>query len=85
MGFPIEYRDRMLAERMAVMEALQFITQILICFFLLVAFLIPVVNLSGIVRTSHSDRKKYQGAKPDFLKESSDKKSHIIRIDKIDK
>jgi hypothetical protein len=46
MDFPPEYRYRMLAEQMAIMEALQFIAQILICFFLLIAFLILIVNLS---------------------------------------
>ena len=46
MDFPVEYRDRMLAEQMAMMDAFQFIAQILICFFLLVAFIILIVNLS---------------------------------------
>jgi hypothetical protein len=59
MDFPIEYRDRMLAEQMAVTDALQLIAQILICFFLLVAFLILIVNFSGAVRNRHSDKKKY--------------------------
>jgi flagellar biosynthesis protein FlhB len=85
MDFPIEYRDRMLAEQMAVMEALQFIVQILICFFLLVVFLILTVNLIDIVRTRHSDKKKYQDAKLDFIQESSDQMSHIIQARAIDK
>jgi hypothetical protein len=42
---PIEYRDGILAGLMAMMEALQNIAYILICFVLLVAFLILIVNL----------------------------------------
>ena len=49
MDFPIEYRDRMLAEQMVMMEALQFIAQLLIYFFLLLAFVFLIVNLSGSV------------------------------------
>jgi hypothetical protein len=54
MDFPIEYRERMLAEQMAMMEALQFIAQFLIYFALLVAFVILIVNVSGIVPIRHS-------------------------------
>jgi len=50
MDFPVEFRERMLAEQVAMMEAFQFIVQILICFFILVSFVILIVNLSGIVR-----------------------------------
>jgi len=49
MDFPIEYRDRMLAEQMVMMEALQFIAQLLIYFVLLLAFVFLIVNLSGSV------------------------------------
>jgi hypothetical protein len=56
MDFPIEYRDRMPAEQMAMMDALQFIEQTLICFVLLVALLILIVSLSDIVRARHSKR-----------------------------
>ena len=56
-NIPIVYRDRMLAEQMAMMEALQFITQFLICFVVLLAFLFLVVNMSGIVRTRLGKRR----------------------------
>ena len=49
MDFPIEYRDRMLAEQMVMMDALQFIARLLIYFFLLLAFVFLIVNLSGVV------------------------------------
>ncbi len=57
MDFPIELRERMLAEQMAMMEALQFIAQLLICFVTLLALVILFVNLSGIVRTRLSERR----------------------------
>ena len=44
MDFPIEYRDRMLAEQMVMMEALQFIAQLLIYFFLLLPYR-PVMEM----------------------------------------
>ncbi len=49
-NIPIEYRDRILAEQMAMMEALQFIEQFLIYFALLVAFVILIVNLVEALR-----------------------------------
>jgi hypothetical protein len=49
MNFPGEYRWRMLAEQMAIVDALQFIAQILICFYLLVICLILIVNLSELL------------------------------------
>ncbi|HYW70084.1 MAG TPA: hypothetical protein VE961_03560 [Pyrinomonadaceae bacterium] len=49
MDFPIEYRDRMLAEQMVMMDALQFIARLLIYFVLLLAFVFLIVNLSGSV------------------------------------
>ena len=55
MDYPVEYRDRMLAEQMAMMDAFQFIVQILICFFILVSFVILIVNLSGIARVRLSE------------------------------
>jgi hypothetical protein len=57
-NIPIEYRDRMLAEQMAMMGALQFIAQLLICFALLVAFVILIVNISGIVLVRISERRQ---------------------------
>jgi hypothetical protein len=57
MNFPIEYRDRMLAEQEVMMEALQFIAQILICFVLLVAFLILIVNLVEVFRQKRLARR----------------------------
>jgi hypothetical protein len=47
---PIECRDRIPAEQMAMMEALQFIMRLLIYFALLVAFVILIVNLVEAVR-----------------------------------
>jgi hypothetical protein len=49
-SIPIEYRDRILAEQIAMMEALQFIAGILICFALLVAFVILIVEVVDAVR-----------------------------------
>jgi hypothetical protein len=63
-NIPIEYRDRMLAEQMVMIEALQFVAQILICFVLLVAFLILIVNLSDIVRTRLSERRLSEHLQP---------------------
>ncbi len=60
MDFPIEYHDRMIAEQMVMMEAFQFIWQILICFALLMTFVALIVNLSGIVRTRLSEMKHLQ-------------------------
>src|SRR5262245_14840037 len=51
-SIPIEYHNRMMAEQMAMMEALQFIAQILIYFALLVAFVILIVEVVGAVRQS---------------------------------
>jgi hypothetical protein len=58
-NIPIEYRDRLLAEQMAMMEAVQFIAQLLIYFALLVAFMIPIVEMARIVRLRfyHSESK----------------------------
>jgi hypothetical protein len=64
MDFPVEYRDRMLAEQMAMMDAFQFIVQILICFFILVSFVILIVNLSDIVRTRLSERRTSEHRQP---------------------
>jgi hypothetical protein len=49
-NIPIEYRARMLAEQMAMMEAFEFIAQLLIYFALLVAFVILIVEIARIVR-----------------------------------
>jgi len=49
-NIPIEYLDRILAEQMTMMEALQFIAQLLIYFALLVAFVILLVEIARIVR-----------------------------------
>ncbi|MGH9853722.1 MAG: hypothetical protein ACREBD_28105 [Blastocatellia bacterium] len=56
-NIPVEYHARMMAEQMAMMEALQLIVQLLICFFILGAFVILIVNLSGTVRTRLSERR----------------------------
>jgi len=64
MDFPIEYRDRMLAEQMAMMEALQFIAQFLICFVVLLALVFLIVNISGIVRTRLSKRRLSEHGQP---------------------
>jgi hypothetical protein len=45
-NIPIEYRYRMLAEQTAMMEALQFIAQLLICFALLFAFVVLIALLT---------------------------------------
>lgn len=45
MDFPIEYHDRMIAEQMVMMEAFQFIWQILICFTILMTVVSLIVNL----------------------------------------
>ena len=49
-SIPIEYSERMMAEQMAMMEALQSIAQFLIYFALLVAFVILIVKLAGALR-----------------------------------
>jgi hypothetical protein len=64
MDYPVEYRDRMLAEQMAMMDAFQFIAQILICFFILVSFVILIVNLSGIVRVRLDERSQSDHRQP---------------------
>jgi len=63
-NIPIEYRDRMLAEQTAMMDALQFIAQLLICFALLVAFVILIVNISGIVWVRISERRQSEHCQP---------------------
>jgi hypothetical protein len=63
-NIPIEYRDRMLAEQTAMMEALQFIAQILICFALLVALVILIVNISGIVWVRSSESRPSEHSRP---------------------
>jgi len=47
MDFPIEYHDRMIAEQMVMMEAFQFIWQILICFTILMTVVSLIVNIKG--------------------------------------
>jgi hypothetical protein len=64
MDFPVEFRERMLAEQVAMMEAFQFIVQILICFFILVSFVILIVNLSGIVRVRLSEWRQSEHSLP---------------------
>jgi hypothetical protein len=49
-NIPIEYRARMLAEQMAMMEAFEFIAQLLIYFALLVAFVILILEIARIAR-----------------------------------
>jgi len=64
MDFPIEYRDRMLAEQMVMMDALQFIAQLIIYFALFVAFVILIVEMSGVVRIRHSKRRSFEHRQP---------------------
>ncbi len=63
-NIPIEYRDRMLAEQTAMMEALQFIAQLLICFALLVALVILIVNISGIIWVRISEKRPSEHCRP---------------------
>jgi len=51
MYFPFEYRERMMAEQMIMIEAFQFVVQILIYIFILLSLVSLIVNLSEIVRT----------------------------------
>ncbi len=64
MDFPIEYHDRMMAEQMAMMEALQFIMQLLICFALLITIVILIVHISGIVRARLRERRLSEHRQP---------------------
>ena len=61
---PIEYSERMMAEQMVMMEAFQFIVQILICFVMLGAFVVLIVNLSDTVRTRLSERRQSERRQP---------------------
>jgi len=63
-SIPIEYSERMMAEQMAMMEALQFIAQLLIYFALLVAFVILIVDISGGVRIRHNERRSFKHRQP---------------------
>jgi hypothetical protein len=63
-NIPIECRARILAEQMAMMEALQFIAQILIYFAFLVAFVILIVNISGGVWVRLSERRQSEHFRP---------------------
>ncbi len=63
-NIPIEYRERMLAEQMAMMEALQFIVQILISFAILITIVVLIVNISGIVQTRLSERRRSERRQP---------------------
>jgi hypothetical protein len=45
-NIPIEYRYRMLAEQMVMMETLQFIARLLIYIALLVAFAILIIDIN---------------------------------------
>jgi flagellar biosynthesis protein FlhB len=64
MDFPIEYRERMLAEQMMMMEALQFVAQILIYSVILLAFVILIVNLSDVIWTRLNERRLSEGRQP---------------------
>jgi hypothetical protein len=63
-NIPIEYRHRILAEQVAMMEALQFIAQLLIYFALLVALVILIVKISGIVRIRHTEWRSSEHCQP---------------------
>jgi uncharacterized membrane protein len=56
MDFPIEYRERMMAEQMVMMEAFQFIMQLLISIFILLSLVFLIVNLGEIVLTRLRER-----------------------------
>jgi len=63
-NIPIEYCDRILAEQMAMKQSLQFIAQLLIYFALLVAFVILIVNISGVVWGRLSERRQSEHCQP---------------------
>jgi hypothetical protein len=63
-NIPIEYRDRILAELMAMMEALQFISRLLVYFALLVAFAILIVNISVVVWGRLNERRQSERFRP---------------------
>jgi hypothetical protein len=54
----------MLAEQMMMMEALQFIAQIIIYFALLVAVVILIVDISAIVRIRRSEWRSFEQSRP---------------------
>jgi hypothetical protein len=64
MDFPIEYGERMLAEQMVMMEALQLIVQILICFAILITFVILCVNISDMTRRRLSEPSSSERRQP---------------------
>ena len=64
MDFPIEFRERMLAEQMVMIEALQFIARLLIYFVLMPAFVFLIVNLSGIVSGRLGARRQSEHRQP---------------------
>jgi hypothetical protein len=74
-GIPIEYRDRMLAEQMAMMEALHIFAQFLIYFALLVAFVILAVNLVEAVRQN-----AWQGGVAKWIRRRSAKPLNVGSI-----
>jgi hypothetical protein len=63
-NIPIEYRARILAEQMAMKEALQIIAQLLIYFAILIAFVILIVNISGVVWVRLSKRRQFENFRP---------------------
>ncbi len=63
-NIPIEYSDRILAEQMVMKEALQYIAQLLIYFAILVAFVILIVNISGVVWVRLSKRRQSEHFRP---------------------
>ena len=64
MYFPIEFRQRLLAEQIAMLEALQFMAQLLIFIVILLILVILIVRLSGIVLTRLSERRPAEHRQP---------------------
>jgi hypothetical protein len=64
MDFPIEYSERIVAEQMVMMEALQLIVQILICFAILITFVILFVNISDMIRRRLSELSSSERRQP---------------------
>ncbi|MGH9753722.1 MAG: ankyrin repeat domain-containing protein [Blastocatellia bacterium] len=64
MDFPTGYRERLMAEQMAMMEALQFIAQLLTYSIVLLAVGAVIFNIIGVVRTFRSERRRPEHRQP---------------------
>jgi len=78
MYFPIEFRQRLLAEQMAMMEALQFIAQLVIYIVILLILLILIIRLSGIVLARLSERRPIEHRQPRLDRLSRDTKASSL-------